>query len=192
MPPVGSRREVLVDAALDVIGATGMRGLTHRAVDRQAGLPEGSCSAYFRTRQTLQLAAARRLVDLLNTDVEKLTAKTSALEPHSPEAAAEVVRMFQKWLADPRLLLGRLEFALEATRDDEIASVLTEGRERLVEVACTSLSGAGEDDVRRTRTLVAALDGLMLGALSVVPNGRKAYLDSGVQHLLAILPEATD
>ena len=32
----------------------GLRGLTHRAVDRRAGLPEGSCSAYLRTRRALQ------------------------------------------------------------------------------------------------------------------------------------------
>jgi hypothetical protein len=34
----------LADVAIETIAAAGMRGLTHRAVDRSAGLPEGSTS----------------------------------------------------------------------------------------------------------------------------------------------------
>ena len=47
------RRRLLVDAAIEVVAAHGLRGLTHRAVDREAGLPEGSCSAYLRTRHAM-------------------------------------------------------------------------------------------------------------------------------------------
>ncbi|HEX5919668.1 MAG TPA: TetR family transcriptional regulator, partial [Nocardioides sp.] len=43
------RRTVLLDAALELVGTQGMRGLTHRAVDAAAGLPAGSTSNYFRT-----------------------------------------------------------------------------------------------------------------------------------------------
>ena len=46
------RRRRILDAATVVVADHGLRGLTHRAVDREAGLPEGSCSAYFRTRLT--------------------------------------------------------------------------------------------------------------------------------------------
>ncbi|RYE78666.1 MAG: TetR family transcriptional regulator, partial [Myxococcales bacterium] len=74
-----SRRDVLLDAALQVIADAGLRGLTHRAVDRRAGLPEGSCSAYLRTRQALLVAAAQHVSTSLRADVERLTAK---LEPH--------------------------------------------------------------------------------------------------------------
>ena len=54
-PTLSPRRRQLLEAALHVIADEGLRGLTHRAVDRRAGLPEGSCSAYLRTR-----AGARR------------------------------------------------------------------------------------------------------------------------------------
>src|SRR5882762_7629376 len=47
------RRRRLADAAIDTLATAGMRGLTHRSVDRAAGLPEGSCSYYFRTRHAL-------------------------------------------------------------------------------------------------------------------------------------------
>jgi DNA-binding transcriptional regulator YbjK len=46
-----SRRALIADAAISTLARDGMRGLTHRAVDRTAGLPEGSASYYFRTRR---------------------------------------------------------------------------------------------------------------------------------------------
>jgi AcrR family transcriptional regulator len=47
------RRERVLDAAIAVLGADGPRGLTHRAVDAEAGLPTGSTSNYFRSRAAL-------------------------------------------------------------------------------------------------------------------------------------------
>ena len=47
------RRTTLLDAALELVGTQGMRGLTHRAVDAAADLPPGSTSNYFRTRAAL-------------------------------------------------------------------------------------------------------------------------------------------
>ena len=49
------RRTGLLDAALELVGTQGMRGLTHRAVDAAADLPSGSRSNYFRTREALIL-----------------------------------------------------------------------------------------------------------------------------------------
>ena len=57
-----SRRALIADAAISTLARDGMRGLTHRAVDRTAGLPEGSASYYFRTRQALLQATVERLV----------------------------------------------------------------------------------------------------------------------------------
>ncbi|GAA1776158.1 TetR/AcrR family transcriptional regulator [Luedemannella helvata] len=57
------RREDLLDAAITVLGEGGMRALTHRAVDAAAGLPPGSTSNYFRTRDTLLTAVVERFVD---------------------------------------------------------------------------------------------------------------------------------
>lgn len=59
-----SRRDALADAAIAVLANKGGRGLTHRAVDSAAGLPEGSTSYYFRTRQALLTAVVQRLAVL--------------------------------------------------------------------------------------------------------------------------------
>ncbi|MFJ8294296.1 TetR/AcrR family transcriptional regulator [Streptomyces sp. NPDC094447] len=59
-----SRADRIGDAALDLLVERGMRGLTHRAVDERAGLPQGSTSNHARTRQALLETAVRRQVQL--------------------------------------------------------------------------------------------------------------------------------
>ena len=61
------RREILT-AATTVLAQQGNRGLTHRAVDRAAGLSEGSSSAYFRTRDALLAALGDFVADQLAAD----------------------------------------------------------------------------------------------------------------------------
>jgi DNA-binding transcriptional regulator YbjK len=50
---VPNRRQTLLDAAIEVLGERGMRALTHRAVDAEAGLAAGSTANYFPTREAL-------------------------------------------------------------------------------------------------------------------------------------------
>src|SRR5690348_5666405 len=58
------RAELAADTALALLAAAGMRGLTHRAVDKAAGLPAGSTSNLARTRAALLELALRRLTEL--------------------------------------------------------------------------------------------------------------------------------
>ena len=55
-----TRREQLLDAAITVLGERGIHALSHRAVDAQAGLPAGSTSNHFRTRDALLNAVVER------------------------------------------------------------------------------------------------------------------------------------
>ena len=59
---MADRRTDLLDAALELVGTQGMRGLTHRAVDTAAGVPPGSTSNYFRTREALVLGIVERYI----------------------------------------------------------------------------------------------------------------------------------
>lgn len=56
------RRRLLADAAVRVVAREGLRGLTHRAVDAEAGLPTGSASNVFRTRDALLEGVGNHLV----------------------------------------------------------------------------------------------------------------------------------
>lgn len=185
MPAPLSRRDVLLDAALEVVGTSGLRGLTHRAVDRQAGLPEGSCSAYLRTRQALLVAAAEHVGTALRTDAERLATKVEAHDPASPESVRLVVAQLSAWLKEPTRALARLELTLEATRNPEVASVLRAARDQMETVASAALGGAKD---AASRTVVAALDGLLLGALPLKGRERREYLSAGVGVLAKVLP----
>ena len=63
MPQRGNRRELLAEAAIEVLAREGGRGLTHRAIDRQAVVPEGTTKNYYPTRSALFQAAAQHLAD---------------------------------------------------------------------------------------------------------------------------------
>src|SRR5262249_36596464 len=55
------RRLLLTDAVIELLGTDGIHGVSHPKVDRQAGVPAGTTSFYFRTRKALLFAAATRL-----------------------------------------------------------------------------------------------------------------------------------
>lgn len=57
------RREQVLDAAIEVLGTAGLRGLTHRAVDGAAGVPNGTTSNHFRSRSTLVHGIVERMVE---------------------------------------------------------------------------------------------------------------------------------
>lgn len=91
-----SRPDELADAAVTVLAANGLKGLTHRAVDAQAGLPQGSTSNCFRTRAELVAAVVRRLEHL---DRESLTLigppDTSSLSAFTSDLARRTLAMSQ-------------------------------------------------------------------------------------------------
>src|SRR5699024_1940010 len=64
------RRTLIADSAIEVIAREGVRALTHRSVDAEAGLASGSTSYYCRTRAQLIALTVERLVALLRGFVE--------------------------------------------------------------------------------------------------------------------------
>ena len=64
------RERRLLDAAIEVLGNRGMRQLTHRAVDAAAGLPVGSTSNRFRTRESLLVGVLQRILERETADVD--------------------------------------------------------------------------------------------------------------------------
>ncbi len=58
------RRDRLRDAAIEVLAEAGSRGLTHRAVDASAEVPQGTTKNYFPTRDALLRASLERIMEL--------------------------------------------------------------------------------------------------------------------------------
>src|SRR5690349_14842216 len=107
MPANPERRNQILDAAIDILCDEGVGGLTHRQVDSRAGIPAGTTSNYFRTRQTLLEATAARTVDLHWQRVELLQ---SSIGPLSRDALqALLVQMLSPDEHMRRVTLARFE-----------------------------------------------------------------------------------
>lgn len=186
------RRREILDAAIKVLAAQGFRGLTHRAIDREAGLPEGSSSAYYRSRSVLHTALASYVVDQLSAQVSALGDHLAA-RPGDHEYAVEAVSTtFRRWLRRPELLTARLELTLAATRDPALADVIASARADLTEVVEDILERSGKQhDPATTATVVAALDGVLISALGLPAARRKEFVIVGLDLLLGTLvPDA--
>ncbi len=81
----GNRAELIGETAIEVLAAEGARGLTHRAVDRAAGLPPGSTSNYARTREALLACALTRITELEAADAAAVL--NAPPPPGAPEPA---------------------------------------------------------------------------------------------------------
>ncbi|MFC6506917.1 TetR/AcrR family transcriptional regulator [Promicromonospora citrea] len=68
------RRAALADAGIAVLAREGARGLTHRAIDGEAGVPTGTTSNYFRSRDALVSGLFERIGQRLAPSPEDLAA----------------------------------------------------------------------------------------------------------------------
>ncbi|MBG0829239.1 TetR family transcriptional regulator [Planomonospora sp. ID67723] len=118
------RRAALVDAAIEVLAREGARGLTFRAVDTEAAVPNGTASNYFANRDDLLTQAGGRVYERLHPDPATISA---ALE--GPRDRARVTQLMHELvgrITDFRSgYLALLELRLEATRRPELRAVLT-------------------------------------------------------------------
>jgi DNA-binding transcriptional regulator YbjK len=162
------RRRLIADAALEVLGSRGSRGLTHRAVDEAAGLPEGSTSNHFRSRPALLEAAARRHVELDIPPPAELEAM-SPVEPLGREQALALLMASLDRILDPAArpaLIARYELTLEATRSPGLETVMATSRWRVAGVVETLLRGMGcESPGPHAAQLIAVMDGITADAL---------------------------
>jgi DNA-binding transcriptional regulator YbjK len=160
---VTDRMAALADAAIHVVATKGMRGLTHRAVDAQAGVPTGSTSAYFRTRKALVEGLVQRLVDLETAEVDQARVDV----PLDPDALAEALaHVLDRWMTTGReRTLARYACLLEATHHPELRGILAHGERPRAQARELLAALGAEAPERQSRDLVAFVDGLLFDRL---------------------------
>ncbi|MBO3085339.1 TetR/AcrR family transcriptional regulator [Cellulomonas fengjieae] len=171
------RLSALADAGLQLIAREGLRGLTHRAVDAEAGVPLGSTSYYFRTRDALVAACVRRLVEL---DLAELAAAGVAERRMTPEVLADLgADLMWHWITvDAHRQLARYELLLHARRRPELAAELHAAGDRLRDAMTTVLATQDCADPATTALWFAGcIDGVVLDQLTGPAERRMSRAD---------------
>ncbi|MEV5017466.1 TetR/AcrR family transcriptional regulator [Streptomyces sp. NPDC053780] len=165
-PTAASRADLVADAALALLAERGMRGLTHRAVDETAGLPQGSTSNLARTRQALLDLAVRRLADR----EERVLALHEMPDPRAGLDSlvdALALATHRALTLNRELTLARYELALEATRRPELRAHFDAAGARFRERLGGLVTELGSPDPERhVLSLVAWADGLMFSCVA--------------------------
>ncbi len=161
------RADRIAKAAVLVLGRKGAEGLTHRAVDRQARLAEGSTSNIFRTRAALIGAVCEYLTERDLDQLQRAAAKLSSSRQVTTErAASALVDIIQQWAEDDAVYTcARLELFLAARRSSEIAGSLERARAALRDFTSSWLQSLTQGRTVHLGGLIALVEGLTMAQL---------------------------
>lgn len=166
------RIEEILRATLDVIRDQGLGAVTHRTVAGASGVPLGSLTYYFATKQDLLRAALQLFVA---EDVARLRATAEELVA-AGASGPEVVERFAAALeADETAGAAQFDLYLEASRDPGLRETAVTSLRAYAEVAELGLRAAGVRDAEAAAAVVVAtVDGLGLHRLAAGPDAPAA------------------
>jgi DNA-binding transcriptional regulator YbjK len=145
----GAGRDALLEAAVRVVAAHGLRGLTHRSVAAEAGVTHGSVRYHFGDWSTLVEEAFARCVDR-SVEGAELTAD-------GPDFGGFAHGLVSLVASDPDTQAFQYELTLEARRRPELRAVMARGNERY--------RAAVRQELERNGLAVPGLDELVFVAL---------------------------
>jgi DNA-binding transcriptional regulator YbjK len=170
------RVQVIGDAAIAILAGQGMRGLTHRAVDRAAGLPPGTTSNYARTRSALLELALGRMNELESALMAPATGRMPATLDEFAEAVATVVHA--SITTASQRIIARYELALESTRRPELRAAYDSIGFLIRAMSEGMLAAVGSaDPASDAYALVSWTEGVMFYALAGSGHDRVPGLD---------------
>ncbi|MFC8171694.1 TetR/AcrR family transcriptional regulator [Streptomyces sp. NPDC057242] len=150
------RRERIVDAALRVVGRSGLGGLSHRTVAAEADVPLGSTTYHFASLDELLVAALRKANENFGCRLRERAARVGP----DADLAAVLARFLGEWLGGERTGVElEYELYLAALRRPALRPVAAEWTEAVTAVL------APRTDPATARALVALVDGVCLQVL---------------------------
>jgi DNA-binding transcriptional regulator YbjK len=180
------RRSQILRATLAVIGRSGIPAVTHRSVAEEAGVPLGSLTYYFESKDELLRDA---LLLFVSEEAERLRVlgESIAEQELAPEQIADGFSALLETEKGPEQI-AQFELYLEAARNPALREPAERCFRAYEEIAAAALRAAGVPDPDRAAALfVAMADGLGLRRVAAPGTGaelRAALLDlfHGVQH----------
>ncbi|RYG70298.1 TetR family transcriptional regulator [bacterium] len=176
------RRTLLADAAVSVLAQQGSRGLTHRAIDLEAGVPKGTASNYFASRDDIIAAILVRIGERLSPDPEihaELARRTPGIDLFTDYLKDIVHRL----TAESDVMIALFELRLEATRRPHVAEALTSWRRDGLAADVEFNTSMGlPGDASDIALFHYAIDGLVFDRLTV-PLDETADVDALVETL---------
>jgi DNA-binding transcriptional regulator YbjK len=162
-------RERALEAAVGLLGAEGVRALTHARVDERAGLPPGSTSNWFRTRRALLGGVVDWLAERERADFDPSGLPAVA----GLDGLVEGLCAMTELQAGPFAARTRARYALflELAGDPELGEPLRRQRREFEQWTEQLVVAVGiADPAPATRALMALADGLLLHRLTVDPT----------------------
>jgi DNA-binding transcriptional regulator YbjK len=154
------RREQILDATLRVIGRSGREAVTHRAVAEEAGVPLGSTTYYFDSRDDL-LGQALEHVARKETD-RHIALGHELRKAGSPRRLADMLLeqlVFE--IEDRDAYIAEYELWLEAGRRPDLREPATAWCDAVQLAVAGAMEKLGSTDPAADASLVvAAIDGL--------------------------------
>ncbi|MBO3100614.1 TetR/AcrR family transcriptional regulator [Cellulomonas fengjieae] len=161
-------KERALDAAVELLGAEGVRALSHARIDTRAGLPAGSTSNWFRTRRALLAGIVDWIAERERADFGPAGVPAAPDEKALIDGLCAMVEL----QTGPFAARTRARYALflELASDRELGAPLRQQRHEFERWTEQLVAAAGiPDPVPATRALMALSDGLMLHRLTVDP-----------------------
>ncbi|NHN56520.1 TetR family transcriptional regulator [Calidifontibacter sp. DB0510] len=187
------RQQLLLDCAIAVVGQHGLRGLTHRAVDRAADVPEGTCSVYFRTRLALLTALTDHVAAVVTGDVQAVAESLAGKGEDTQAAIEATTELLVRWIRSPDLIVTMTELQLEGVRTSSLRESSLRGRRQLTAIVQQALEESDKPHAeRRAQTVVASLEGVIVSALAEPASQRREYVRTTVEMVMNSLAAQDD
>jgi DNA-binding transcriptional regulator YbjK len=179
------RREALLRATIELLGETGVKSVTHRAVAERAGVPLASTTYYFASvyqlvEEALKLHVAERVAQLETMAAVALGA-TGATAQDIAQRLAEVL------VAAPTPNhVAQYQLYLEAGRNPALQPAVADALAAFEALAASVLAALGARDPQpAAEAIVALLDGFALHRLARPrdPEGEAAALFAAMRAL---------
>lgn len=170
-PEQTATRERVLDAAMALVAERGLQALTHRGVERRAGVSHGLTTYYFKTREALIDALFEHICErqvAWITQMYRSLAEEFREHPGDVDRVAFTQRAVEMLMAERTLTLARYEMYLHAARNPRLQEIAAGLRQRHVAIQSEMFASIGAPDpAMSANRLLSATEGLLLYQLSV-------------------------